>query len=90
MSTVPWEPIDLDTVLLTSPQPTPGTLATRLATAAGSLTSPEKGLTVEGWVRWRAEQAEQELRGECEEMVGGFEREGVRALGCLEGVVVAS
>ncbi len=87
-STQPWQPIDLENVLLMSPQPTPGTLATRLAGAAGALTTPEKGLTVEGWVMLQAEKAEGELRRKCEEMVGVFEREGVRALGGLQGIVV--
>jgi hypothetical protein len=88
-STVPWEPIDIESILLASPQPTPGTVAERLAGVAGGLTSPEKGLTVEGWIRWRAERAEEELKRKCEEMVGVFEREGVKGLGCLEGIVIA-
>ncbi|KAK5175708.1 uncharacterized protein LTR77_000847 [Saxophila tyrrhenica] len=87
-STQPWKPIDLDNVLLVSPQPTPGTLANRLAGAAGTLTSPEKGLTVEGWIMRQAEKADEDLRRKCEEMVGVFEREGVRALGSLQGIVV--
>lgn len=88
-STTPWTATaDLDIALLASPQPTPGTLAQKLAGAAGALTSPEKGMTVEEWVRWRAERGEAELRRRGEEMVGGFEREGVRALECLGGVVV--
>jgi len=87
-STTPWTAVDLDAVLLASPLPTPGTLADRLASAAGALTSPEKGMTVEQWVRWRAEKSEEELRRRCEEMVGGFEREGVRALECLRGLEV--
>jgi hypothetical protein len=87
-STQPWQPIDIENVLLASPQPTPGTLATRLAGVAGALTSPEKALTVEGWVMYQAEKADAELKRKCEEMVGVFEREGVRALGTLQGIVV--
>jgi hypothetical protein len=90
-STKPWEAIDLDAVLLASPQPTPGTLAARLAGAAvgaGMLASPEKGMTVEEWVQFQSQKAEEELRRKCEEMVGAFEREGMRALGCLEGIRV--
>ncbi|KAI7664430.1 hypothetical protein KC319_g7479, partial [Hortaea werneckii] len=86
-STHPWNPIDLDAILMASPQqPTPGTLAGRLADVAGALTSPEKKLSVEEWVRWRAERGEEELRRRCEEMVGSFEREGVRALESLGGI----
>ena len=87
-STQPWESVDLDTILLASPQPTPGTLSQRLAGAAGALTSPEKGLTVEGWVRWRAEKSDEELRRRCEEMVSLFETAGNRAVGAVGGIVV--
>nr|POE62879.1 protein bir1 [Quercus suber] len=86
-SSVPWVPVDLETVLLASPQPTPNTLAQRLAGAAGMLQSPEKNLNVEGWIRYRAEQGEEQLRRKCEEIVGAFEREGMRALSTLNGIV---
>ena len=91
VSTTPWSPIDLDGALLASPQATPGTLAQRLAGAAsgpGVLGSVEKGLSVEEWVRLQAAKAEEELRRRCEETVGAFEREGVRGLGCLQGLGV--
>jgi len=52
----------------------------------GELTSPEKKMTVEEWVKYNAEQAEEKLRGECERMVGLFEREGTKAMQALEGV----
>jgi hypothetical protein len=45
-------------------------------------------MSVEEWVRFQALKAEEELRRKCEEMVGGFEREGMRALGCLQGAGV--
>ena len=87
-STSSWTAVDLDTVLLASPQPTPGRLGQQLIDAAGTLTSPEKKMSVEEWVRWRAERGEEELRRRCEGLVGRFEREGVRALESLGGVVV--
>lgn len=87
-SVVPWEPADLDTLLLVSPQASPNKLGARLVEAAGGLTSPEKGMTVEQWVRWRAEMGEAELRRRCEEVVGVFEREGVRAGEVLAGIEV--
>lgn len=92
-STAPWTEIDLDAALLSSSfspsaHPTPGSLSRQLAVAAGALADRERGLSVEGWVRWRADTSEEELRRKCEEMVGLFEREGVRALGCLEGLRV--
>ncbi|KAH9817753.1 BIR-domain-containing protein [Teratosphaeria destructans] len=84
----PWIPIAIDDVLNASPWPSPGTLGDRLAVAAGALTSPEKRMTVEEWVSWRAEVGETELRRRCEALVGGFEREGVRALEALGGIGV--
>jgi len=50
----------------------------------GDLTSPEKKMTVEEWIHYNAELAEERLREECERMVGGFEREGTRAMMTLE------
>ncbi len=52
----------------------------------GELTSPEKRMTVEEWIQHNAAMAEEKLRGECERMVGVFEREGGRAMQALEGV----
>ena len=78
-------------LVFASPQPSPGTLGARLAAAAGSglqLTSPEKNLTVEEWVRFRAGQGEEALRRKCEACVAAFEREGVRALAVLGGIGV--
>ena len=88
-SSHPWQPIDLDTVFMaSSPQATPGTLASRLVQVAGGLTSPEKRMSVEEWVGWRAERAERELRARAEAMVSRFEREGGRAREGLMGVEV--
>lgn len=50
------------------------------------LTSPEKKMSVEEWIRYNAQMAEERLRNECERMVGAFEREGTRAMAALEGV----
>lgn len=89
-SAAPWLPADLDELLMASPQASPGTLADRFAATAGGLTSPEKGLTVEEWVRWNAGQAEEVLRRKCEGLVGRFEGEGNRAMVCLEGLEVVA
>ena len=51
------------------------------------LTSPEKKLSVEEWLRYNAKVGEERLRRECERMVCTFEREGNRALRALEGIV---
>ncbi|KAF2864288.1 BIR-domain-containing protein [Piedraia hortae CBS 480.64] len=85
-STVPWDPMDLDDIFA-SPEPsTPATLARRIAAETGTLSTPEKSLTVEQWIYYRAEQGEQAFRRRCEEAVVAFEREGVKALECLRGV----
>jgi hypothetical protein len=73
-------------MLLASPQATPGSLALQLAQAAGGLTEEEKGMSVEEWVRWRAEKEADELRRKCETLVLSFERQGVRGLECLRGI----
>jgi hypothetical protein len=87
-STTSWTAVDLDTILLASPLPTPGRVGRQLVAAAGELTSPEKKMSVEEWVRFRAEQGEETLRRRCEQMVAAFEREGMRGLECLSGMVV--
>ncbi|KAL1306233.1 hypothetical protein AAFC00_004324 [Neodothiora populina] len=97
-STTPWTSVDLETILFPSPEKDNTTsiganaiadgemLEDRLSEAAGLLTSPEKKMTVEEWIRWRAEMGESKLRGECERVVGVFEREGGRALEVLVGM----
>jgi len=52
------------------------------------LSSPEKKMSVEEWVRWNAGRGEEKLRGECERVIGLFENQGMRALKALEGIVV--
>jgi hypothetical protein len=46
----------------------------------------EKGMNVEEWVRWNAQQGAEALRANCEEMVMKFEKEGTRAMAVLEGI----
>nr|OQO26065.1 hypothetical protein B0A51_06997 [Rachicladosporium sp. CCFEE 5018] len=89
-TTLPWTAIDLDTVLLASPQPTPGRLAGQLVAAAGGLDDREKGMTVEEWIYYRAEIGEAELKRKCDGMVEAFEREAGRGLEVLAGIRVAS
>lgn len=87
-SNAPWKPVDLDSILLPSPQPSPGRVGEQLVAAAGGLTSPEKKMSVEEWVRYRATQGEDALRRKCERQVEMFEREGMRALETLNGINV--
>lgn len=92
-STHPWTSADLDLVFMKSPEKENAiSSASDLFGAAaekaknGDLTSPEKTMTVEEWIKYNAEIAEEKLRSECERMVGAFEREGTRAMAALEGV----
>jgi hypothetical protein len=95
-SSHPWTAVDLDEILLQSPSdaraekenPMSGLLAEAVGKVKkGELTSPEKRMTVEEWIMYNASLAEEKLRGECERMVGVFEKEGGRAMRVLEGVV---
>ena len=54
--------------------------------AIAGLSLGEKKMTIEEWIKWNAQIAEERLRGECEALVGAFEKEGGRAMRCLEGV----
>lgn len=88
-SSAPWSAVDLDAVLLPSPQPSPGKLEEQLAAAAGTLTEEEKKMSVEEFVRHRAGKAEEQLRKGCERLVAAFEKEGMRGLESLNGINVA-
>lgn len=83
-----WHPIDLDGIFMASPSH--AHLASKgefnVETIIQTLTSPEKRLTVEEWIRKNAGEAEERLRLECERMIGKFEEEGNRALTAVEGV----
>ena len=88
-STNPWHPADLEAVF----QPASDKENPSLHKPTGGvpeLSSPEKRMNVEEWVRWNAAQQEAQLKQECERLVGIFEREGNRAIGALEGVHVLS
>jgi hypothetical protein len=90
----PWKAVDLDAVFLNSPSSNENSvrgLKSALDDAMekaknGDLTSPEKKMSVEEWIHYNAGLAEEKLRGECERLVGIFEREGGRAMRALEGV----
>ncbi|KAF8852420.1 BIR-domain-containing protein [Acephala macrosclerotiorum] len=88
-SNAPWTAVDLDMVFMKTPSdenaanPFGGAIE---KAKNGELTSPEKKMTVEEWIKYNAEVAEEKLKGECERMVGLFESEGMRAMQALEGV----
>ncbi|KAL8950268.1 MAG: hypothetical protein Q9222_003693 [Ikaeria aurantiellina] len=89
-STFPWTAVDFEKVLAGSPAADKENISPESMQAAKQvLTSPEKKLTVEEWIRWNAKRGEEKLRDDCERLVGRFEGEGVRALKALEGIVCA-
>lgn len=71
---------------LASPEKGKATLDEVIKKVREALTSPEKRMDVQEWVKWNAQRGEERLKGECERLVGVFEREGGRALRSLEGL----
>ncbi|KAL8761762.1 MAG: hypothetical protein Q9184_002161 [Pyrenodesmia sp. 2 TL-2023] len=88
-STLPWISIDIDKLFNTPSADKENLPSPSLKDPKQGLSSPEKKLTVEEWVRWNAERGEDKLREKCERLVGKFESEGVRALKTLEGIICA-
>lgn len=90
-SDIPWTSIDVEMIFATQ---TLGGEKENLDTFGGmrvekgGLTSPEKKMTVEEWINWNAQKAEEGLKAESERVVGIFEREGGRALTVLESIEV--
>ncbi|KAF7588519.1 hypothetical protein BBP40_005546 [Aspergillus hancockii] len=86
-TTRPWNPIDIDEILLTGTGDKENfDFNSALNNVKGELTSPEKKMTVEEWIKWNAKNGEEKLRHECEKLVGQFEQEGARAMRVLEGI----
>lgn len=77
-TTNPWSAVDIDAVFATAGNNKP--------VKGGELSNVEKGMTVEQWIRYNAEQAEERLKAECERMVSTFENQGTRAMKALEGI----
>ncbi|KAL8999412.1 MAG: hypothetical protein Q9169_001726 [Polycauliona sp. 2 TL-2023] len=89
-STLPWTTIDFEKLFVASPAADKENVPLTVPKGAEEvLTSPEKKLTVEEWIRSNAKRGEDKLRDDCERLVGRFEGEGVRALKTLEGIVCA-
>ena len=86
-TTFPWTSIDLETIFLGSPKSMDENAGIFLDAMKDGLTSPEKKMTVEEWIKFNAQQGEERLRNECERLVGRFEGEGNRALRALEGII---
>lgn len=97
-TTHPWTSVDLEAILLRSPSADEngkqesailrelGQGLDRISKGDQALTSPERQMTVEEWIKHNAGLAEEKLRAECERMVGVFEKEGGRAMRTLDGI----
>lgn len=85
-SEMPWTAIDVEMIFAQSPDKENCNIFTGLQKHA--LTSPEKAMSVEEWIKAQAGGAEEKLKAEAERVVSIFEREGGRALGVLEGIEV--
>jgi hypothetical protein len=88
-STTPWEPVDLEAVFFPDSDENDNVddhVFDKLLQVGGALTSPEKKMTVEEWIRSRAELGERKLKSECERMVMLFEKEGTRGMMALSGI----
>ena len=88
-STMPWSAIDYDKIFLGSPankENNPFTLHSATSGEMSGLASPEKRLNLEEWIQFNAQRGVEQLRSECERIIGRFEGEGVRALKTLEGI----
>lgn len=88
-STQPWKAVDLDVVFaLVGQQDGEGEMDRLLSREGKELSTPEQNMSVEEWVFYNANLAEEMLRRECEGMVGVFEKQGGRAMKALEGLVI--
>lgn len=86
-TTLPWESIDFERIFNSPSAEEENVIGLGFGGKNQGLSSPEKDLTVEEWIRWKAKRGEEKLREDCEKLVGKFEGEGVRALKTLEGIV---
>ncbi|KAI9756440.1 MAG: hypothetical protein M4579_003862 [Chaenotheca gracillima] len=96
-TTCPWNAVDLETVFVQSPSTRTNTdkenadliiLDDAIQGVKGKLTSPEKKMTVEQWIKFNASLSEDKMKGECERLVSVFEMQGNRAMQTLEGLHV--
>ncbi|PYH49718.1 uncharacterized protein BP01DRAFT_309646 [Aspergillus saccharolyticus JOP 1030-1] len=86
-TTHPWIPIDIDSIILAGKSDTENVdFSDILNSTKGELSSLEKKMTVEEWIRWNAQNGEERLKRECERLVSQFEKEGARAMRVLEGI----
>ncbi|KAL9038278.1 MAG: hypothetical protein Q9214_005344 [Letrouitia sp. 1 TL-2023] len=88
-TTLPWTAVEIEKIFAAPPAVAGEDEENMLGIKEKGLSSPEKMMSVEEWIKWNAQKGEEKLRKDCERLVGRFESEGVRALKCLEGIVCA-
>ncbi|KAJ5247070.1 hypothetical protein N7468_002053 [Penicillium chermesinum] len=83
----PWTPVDIEEALFGEASDKENADISGLFNGLkGSLTSPERKMTVEEWIHWNAKNGEERLKRECERLVGQFEKEGGRAMQRLQAI----
>jgi hypothetical protein len=85
-SQMPWTAVDVEMIFAPSPDKENRNIFFAGSMQDVKLTSPERAMSVEEWVRAQAAAAEETLKAEAERVVSLFEREGGRALGVLEAI----
>lgn len=85
-SEMPWTAVDVEMIFAASPDKENRNIFDPIQKQV--LTSPEKAMTVEEWIKSQAGGTEEKLKAEAERIVGIFETEGGRALGVLEAIDV--
>lgn len=81
-----WEPIDAE--IFFGDEQHEHFVAAMAKLKTGTLSNAESQMSVEQWIYYTAEVAQEKLRDECERMVADFEAQGLKALACLEGIEV--
>ncbi|EFX05936.1 chromosome segregation protein [Grosmannia clavigera kw1407] len=84
-STAPWTAVDVEALFDVDKENSD--IVEGLLRHGADLNSPEKAMTVEEFILYNAEQAERQLKQECEAMVSKFEQQGSRAMQTLEALV---
>lgn len=85
-SQMPWTAVDVEMVFMPSPDKENRNIFAGVLKT--DLTSPEKAMSVEEWIKSQASGAEEKLKAEAERVLSIFEREGGQALRVLEGIDV--
>ena len=86
-SAIPWSAVDVDAIFDIDKENGDDILG-QLLRKGTDLSTPEKAMTVEGFILHNAGQAERMLKEGCEAMVSVFEQQGTEAMRVLESLEV--